>query len=278
MRTLPEVNEILIHRTCGQNGGKIEDVLFTAAESRLNIVLEKEAELTLIERHCSEKEQEKVVNIGVLLKEGAKLHHYRFQEDDITAKHRTSLAVSLAENAFYEAITLTKGAVDSQCDVEADLLGEQASCVFKEIKLLSGQQKGASSFVVRHDSPDCTSSLECRSVLNDTALGIFDGITRVNKEADGTKASQLSKAVLLSDGTEMRAKPELQIYTDDVACAHGATTGQLDEEQLFYLRARGIPEADARAILIEAFLCEVVDKIVDESVKNEIKVKIGSVL
>lgn len=273
-----DVNEVLIHRTCGQNGGEPEDILFTACDSRLNIVLEKDAELTLIERHASHREQEKEIHIGILLHEGAKLYHYRFQEDDLTSKHSTFLSVSLKKGAVYDVFTLTSGAKESKYDIKAVLEERDAACFLKEVKLLSDAQKADIKLFLNHNEGDNRSSIECRSVLDDMAVGGFDAVTYVEKGANGTKASQLSRAVLLSDGAEMKAKPELQIFTDDVECAHGATTGQLDPEQLFYLRARGISETQAREMLIEAFLREIVEKVRDDSLKEEIIQKIGEKL
>jgi Fe-S cluster assembly protein SufD len=110
--------------------------------------------------------------------------------------------------------------------------------------------------------------------LNDEARGVFQGRIVVHSDAQGTDGHQLTKALLLSDGAEMDAKPELEIYADDVKCSHGATTGQLDETSLFYMRSRGIPEALARNLLIQSFLGEALSEIAFDNVRDAMMDKI----
>jgi Fe-S cluster assembly protein SufD len=121
---------------------------------------------------------------------------------------------------------------------------------------LSGRQHGEVAVVVRHEAPRSRSTETFRTALAARARGVFQGCIHVARDASGADGQMLSRALLLSPTAEMDTKPELEIYTDDVACSHGAVTGQLDGDQLYYLRARGVPEAEARALLVEGFLAE----------------------
>ena len=143
------------------------------------------------------------------------------------------------------------------------------------INLLSGMQHGDTTILIEHTAPHCRSNQFYRTILDDSARGVFQGKVHVHKIAQKTDGYQLSNAILLSEKAEMDTKPELEIYADDVRCSHGATTGQLDEEPVFYLRSRGLSEKEARELLIQAFVDEVVDKIVDEDIQASVREKTG---
>jgi len=114
---------------------------------------------------------------------------------------------------------------------------------------------------INHDVPNCTSMQIVRGVLDDTAKGIFQGKVKVARDAQKTDGNQMSRTLLLSRKCEADAKPELEIYADDVACSHGATVGEIDDTQLFYLMSRGIAAEEARQMLIEAFLDDAIGEI-----------------
>ena len=124
------------------------------------------------------------------------------------------------------------------------------------------------TILVDHAVPDCTSREAYKGALDDNSRGVFQGKILVRKDAQRTDGHQLNKALLLSEGAEIDAKPELEIYADDVKCSHGATAGELDEEQLFYLRSRGVMEAEARDLLVTAFLVESLEVITDEEPRD----------
>ncbi|MDP6885030.1 MAG: SufD family Fe-S cluster assembly protein, partial [Rhodospirillales bacterium] len=125
----------------------------------------------------------------------------------------------------------------------------------------AGDGQVDNAIFIDHASPGAESRVVFKGVIDDTARGVFQGKTLVRQQAQKTDGHQLHKALLLSPGAEVNAKPELEIYADDVKCGHGATAAQLDEDMVFYLLARGIPEARARQLLTEAFLGEVADEI-----------------
>ena len=133
-------------------------------------------------------------------------------------------------------------------------------------QLLSGPQHADFTTVVRHDAPPCTSRQTVKNVLAGRSHGVFQGRIEVARAAQKTDGYQMNQALLLSPDAEIDTKPELEIFADDVKCSHGATVGELDAEQLFYLRSRGIPDAEARAMLVRAFLAEALDAVTNETV------------
>ena len=126
--------------------------------------------------------------------------------------------------------------------------------------MATGDQHVDHTTVIEHLKPHTTSDQVFKGALNGSARGVFQGNIIVHRGADGTDGQLSNKTLLLSPGTEINSKPQLEIYADDVKCGHGSTAGELDEEALFYLRSRGIPEPQAKAILVEGFLCEVTEE------------------
>ena len=142
--------------------------------------------------------------------------------------------------------------------------GEGAATDISGATLAQGSQHCDTTLVVEHNVPACESRELFKLVLNDEARGVFQGKIIVTPDAQKTDGKQMSQALLLSETAEFDSKPELEIYADDVVCGHGATSGQIDEDLLFYLRARGLPEAQARALLIQAFVGETFEALDDE--------------
>ncbi len=160
-------------------------------------------------------------------------------------------------------------------EITAILNGQGAQCHISGLNFLEGYQHGDTTLLIEHKAPHCDSSQFFRSILTDRARGVYQGKVLVHEGAQKTSASQLSNAILLSDKSEMDAKPELEIYNDDVMCSHGATTGQISEETLFYMRSRGLNEAQARALLIEAFVGELVDKLEDKMFRTSVEERVS---
>lgn len=235
---------------------------------RMAFRLGKNAELTIIERHTGEGRYWNNSLMQIQLGPGARLRHYRIQENPPDAVYTQNTHVQLERDATYDAFVLTAGAGLSRNQITAELQEQNASCTLNGVNMLSGKQHADTTAEIVHVAPHCRSSQFFRSVLDDQAHGVFQGKVRVEKGADDTDGYQLCNALLLSEGAEMDTKPELEIYADDVKCSHGATNGQLDEDALFYLRSRGIGEDQARALLVEAFLGEVVEQISDEAFRN----------
>ncbi|MBL4757923.1 MAG: SufD family Fe-S cluster assembly protein, partial [Rhizobiales bacterium] len=164
--------------------------------------------------------------------------------------------------------TLTNGARVSRNETAVLFKKPGADAVISVAKLLRGEQHGDTTIVVDHAVPECDSNEIIKTVLEDKARGIFQGKVIVRPGAYGTDGRQASNALLLSDEAEMDSKPELEIYNDDVQCAHGATVGEIDEDMLFYLRARGIPLKEAEALLVQAHVGGALETIQSENLKS----------
>ena len=142
--------------------------------------------------------------------------------------------------------------------------------------LLRARSHADFTLVVDHDAPDCESREIVKAVLDGRSRGVFQGKVIVERGAQKTDGKQMANALLLSDDAEFDSKPELEIFADDVVCGHGSTAGQLDEDMLFYLRARGIPETEARSLLIAAFVGETLDSIENEALRAALDEKVAA--
>ena len=198
------------------------------------------------------------------LGDDATLRHRKLQNETNLAYHVASASVELAVRARYENYTLQIGGRLARNEVHVILKGREANCSLYGAYTGRGSQHIDTTTFVDHAVPDCTSREVYKGALDDNSCGVFQGKILVRKGAQRTDGHQLNKALLLSEGAEIDAKPELEIYADDVKCSHGATAGELDEEQLFYLRSRGVMEAEARDLLVTAFLEESLEVIAGE--------------
>ena len=194
----------------------------------------------------------------------ATLTHIRLQNEAPGAFHLATIYAEIQAGGFYDAFTLTLGARVARAEFHARLAGPGAVAHLYAAQLLDGSQVGDITTVVQHDAPNCASRQAVKNVLSGRSRGVFQGRIEVARVAQKTDGYQMSQALLLSSEAEIDCKPELQIYADDVKCSHGATIGELDADQLFYLRARGVPEAEARAMLVRAFLDDALDAVTNE--------------
>ena len=196
---------------------------------------------------------------------GATLTHIRLQDESRDAFHLATIYADIQQAGFYDAFTLTLGARTSRAEFHARLRASGGTVHLNAAQLLGGSQVGDITTVVMHDAPLCASRQTVKNVLTGHARGVFQGRIEVERVAQKTDGYQMSQALLLSPDAEIDCKPELQIYADDVKCSHGATIGELDMDQLFYLRARGIPEAEARSMLVRAFLDDALQAVTHEA-------------
>ncbi len=193
--------------------------------------------------------------------EDATLTHVRLQDEALDAFHLATIYATVQSGGLYDAFTLGLGGRVSRAEFHARLVGPNATVHLNAAQLLGGNQLGDVTTVVAHEAPSCASRQTVKNVLTDRARGVFQGRIEVERVAQKTDGYQMSQALLLSAEAEIDCKPELQIYADDVKCSHGATIGELDNDQLFYLRARGIPEQEARSMLIRAFLDDALESV-----------------
>ena len=198
-----------------------------------------------------------VVRVGA----GATLDHIKLQLESATTQHLGLTCLSLGERADVNSMSLSLGGALSRLETHVRLDGEYGELGLSSIYLGKNNQHHDMTTRVAHEVANCNSRQIIRGVLDDKARGVFQGQVRVAPHAQKTDGQQMSRALLLSRDAEADAKPELEIFADDVVCSHGATVGELDETHLFYLRSRGIDEAEARAMLIDAFLIEAVAEI-----------------
>jgi len=201
----------------------------------------------------------------VELAAGAALHQVKVQDEARDAIHFGQVRASLAADARYESFVLTLGGRLSRHDSFAAFAGEGAACGLFGAYLLRGEQEATNATFVDHAVPKCTTNEVFMGVVDERAHGVFLGKIAVRPQAQKTDAHQLNKNLLLSPRANVDTKPELEILADDVKCSHGATVGDLDENALFYLAARGIPADEARRMLIEAFAADAIDRIEGDS-------------
>ena len=205
---------------------------------------------------------------AINLDRGARVRHYKLQDEGEGAWQTALTKAHLADAAVYENFIVSAGGRFARNEIEVALEGAGASCTLGGSFMLAGSQQVDNRLFVDHAAPDCTSRQIYKGVLDEKAHGVFQAKTLVRRDAQKSDGHQLSRALMLSPDAVMDAKPELEIYADDVKCSHGATVGELDDEQMFYLRARGIDEATARGLLIAAFLNEHLDLVSDEPARE----------
>jgi len=193
--------------------------------------------------------------------DGAHLTRIILVEDGAlgTQTHRTFTA--LGENSRYDALVVTMGGALHRIEQHVDINASGAHAGLAAIVLKKGQEHSDFVTNVRHLAEDTTSDQQVRTVVDDESTAVFQGGIKVAQDSQRIEGDQLSRALMLSDRAQAFTKPELEIFADDVKCSHGATVGDLDEEALFYMRARGVDEKAARALLILAFAREPFDAV-----------------
>ena len=224
------------------------------------VILGANSVATLVESHVGAGETFANTVSEIDLGAGAVLNHYKLQNEGPDALHIALSQIRLADRASYDGFVLQTGARLARNEIRAHL-GSLVECRLNGAYLGSGDQHIDNTTFIDHAAPGSTSREVYKGVLDDRARGVFQGKILVREGAQKTNGHQLNKTLLLSRGTEIDTKPELEIYADDVKCSHGATTGELDEDALFYLQTRGIDLAQARAMLVAAFIGDVVAQI-----------------
>jgi Fe-S cluster assembly protein SufD len=198
----------------------------------------------------------------------AAIDHVKFQREADAALHLGTSLVRLGADARYGAFQFTTGASLSRNQIFARFDGENSQANISGVALQRGRQHCDTTILVEHLVPHCGTRELLKTVLADEARGIFQGKIIVAPGAQKTDSKQMAQALLLGDGAEFDSKPELEIFADDVVCGHGSTSGQIDEDLLFYLEARGIPAAQARALLIQAFVGEALERVENEALRD----------
>lgn len=242
---------------------------------RVRIEVKAGASVTIIESHESRNGLGHLTNtlIEFELGDGAKVHHVRVNSCGDEASSLSTLAARIGDNANFATLSMTTGARVSRHQIFVRYVGEHAHVALRGVSLLRGKQHADTTLVIDHATPNCDSREAFKTIVDGDATGVFQGRIVVAPHAQKTDARMSSKALLLSEGATMNNKPELEIFADDVQCAHGATCGELDDNLLFYIMARGLPKLEAEALLLEAFVGDVIDEVEDENLREALMVR-----
>ncbi|UDF29288.1 UNVERIFIED_ORG: Fe-S cluster assembly protein SufD [Roseateles sp. XES5] len=221
---------------------------------------------TIIERHVAGGENAAFVTSvsDIALADGAEITWIILQAQGAADTHLGQIRITLGTDAKLRLYVVNAGGKLVRQEIHVIVAGEGSDLTLRGINLLGGETHNDVTFTVGHDVPNTTSSEVIRNVIFDRARGVFQGQIRVAPDAQKTDAKMSCNTLLLSDEADFSAKPELEIFADDVQCGHGATVIDIDHTQLFYLMARGIPENKARAMLVNAFVAEIVEELEDE--------------
>ena len=226
------------------------------------VKVEKGAELTLLEAGPVAARLNKVIEVEVA--DGGSFRHVCIQGRDHGRIHASHVFAKLGEFSSLKSFTLTANGKLTRNEFVVELAGNQGRAHLSGAAIGDGDFHHDDTVFVEHTGVQCESRQVFKKVLRNGAKGVFQGKILVNSGAQKTDGYQISQALLLDDNSQFLAKPELEIYADDVACSHGSTCGAIDENALFYLRSRGIPLADAKDILTMSFLADVFNEIDDE--------------
>ncbi len=232
------------------------------------IKVDSGATLTVLENGPAAARFNKCMEID--LADNATLHHVRAQGRDHERRAATHMFARLGTESVFKSFTLTANGVLTRNEVIIELTGDDAVAHVAGACVGDGDFHHDDTVFVTHDAVNCESRQVFKKVLRNGATGVFQGKILVKEGAQKTDGYQISQSLLLDDDSQFLAKPELEIYADDVACSHGSTSGAIDEEALFYLRSRGVPETEATDLLTLAFLAEAVEEIEDETLADEI--------
>ncbi|MSO71360.1 MAG: Fe-S cluster assembly protein SufD [Alphaproteobacteria bacterium] len=276
MNTACFTDGVLLHVGAGASAARVIHVVSLAVPGeaptvlypRLSIMLEAGARATLVESHQGVGAYLTAIVSEIELGEGAELTHLRLQQDGADSVHIAHTALALAANASYAATAFSLGQGLARHELHARLIGEGARFDLSAASLGGGRGHYDVTTTVEHLARATQSRQKVKCVLAGRGRGVYQGKVMVARGAMKTDAHQIARALLLSPEAEADLKPELEIFADDVKCGHGATVGELESEPLFYLRSRGIALADARRLLIEAFVGEVLDAVPEGDLRD----------
>lgn len=230
---------------------------------RNQILIGENSQASIVEYYVGEGEHASFSNSNteIMVKESAVVDYYKIENENSQAVHVDNTSVQQLKKSVFTAITITLNGRLIRNNLSISINDEYCEANMFGLYLLNGKQHVDNQTVVDHTKPNCLSNELYKGVLDGNSTGVFNGKIYVRPDAQKTNAFQSNKNILLSDDATINTKPQLEIWADDVKCSHGATTGQLDEEQLFYLRSRGLAKDTARAMLLYAFAIDVLDKI-----------------
>lgn len=242
----------------------------TAIFPRVLIFAEEGSKAMIVEGYASRAKSFTNAAVQIVVDDNASLTHYRVQKESPAALHVGTTEVTLKRGSFYNSTSINLGGAISRHDIDLKFTEEGSEALVDGLYMLNGSQHADTHSIIDHLVPNCTSHQSYKGVLNDKSRAVFNGKVFVRENAHGTDAQQSNKNLLLSNDARVDTKPQLEIFNDDVKCSHGATVGQLEEEELFYLLTRGLPEGLARNLLTYGFAEEIINKIEIDSIKKEL--------
>ena len=239
---------------------------------RVLVIAERDSRLDLIETYAAVGDAEYFTDavVEVFVGEGARVTHYKVQDEADSAFHVASTRAEVSKDGAYDLTTVTLGARLSRHDIEVTLTSPGAECHVDGLYIVGTGQHTDTHSLIDHREPNCTSRQTYKGILDGKSRAVFNGRVYVHEGAHQTDAQQSNKNLLLSAEARVDTKPQLEIYNDDVKCAHGATVGQLEEEELFYLLSRGLHPDLARNLLTYGFAEEIVASIKFESIRAQL--------
>ena len=240
------------------------------SQPRTLVVAESGANLSLIEEYSGTGEYFTNAVTEIWIEENAGIKHTRLQQESDFSFHIATTAITQARNSRYTLTELNFGGKLSRHNPEIWQQGEQTETYLNGLTVATGEQTADTHSIVALTKPHGTTDQLHKCIVSDRAHSIFNGKVFVPKQAQLTNAAQLNRNLLLSPKARVDTKPELQITADNVKCSHGATVSQLEADQIFYLRSRGLTEEDSRNLLIDAFAAEIIDRIPHKSLQERI--------
>jgi Fe-S cluster assembly protein SufD len=243
-----------------------------ASFPRVLVIAEENSNATIIESYAAVQDDVYFTNavVEIVVKDGARLEHYRVQNEGAEAFHVTTTRADLGRNSSFDTTNITLGARLSRHNLSVIMDHEGAECWVDGLYIVGTGQHADTHSIIDHKQPHCTSHQLYKGILDGKSRAVFNGKVFVRHGAQKTDAMQTNKNLLLSNEAHVDTKPQLEIFADDVKCAHGAAIGQLDEDELFYLSTRGIHLDLARNLLTYGFAEEVIGKIKVESIKTQL--------
>ena len=247
-----------------------DDLKNVILNNKNSIKLNEGAHLTLIEYNLDDSKCNFIKNTEdvISIEKNAILNNILTQNSKSNGHFYKYIKVFLENNSFYDNYNLSSGLKFNKVEIEADLNSDNSNCkIYSALNLVNDEHQEIKTRI-NHNAPNCKSYQKIKNVLNENSKGIYQGKIYVKKLAQKTDAYQLSKALILNDKAEFDAKPELEIYADDVKCSHGSTSGSIDDESIHYLMTRGIPKKEAIQLLINGFLNEILEPINNVEIKT----------
>lgn len=236
------------------------------------VVVDENSHVQIIERHQSLTDNPILTNsvTEIFANKRAIVDYYKIQNDKSTASLIDNTFINQKQESIAKVHTFSFGGKLTRNNLNYYQNGKRIDSTMKGITIIGDKQHVDHNTLVHHIKPNCESHQDYKGIFDDRATGVFNGKVVVEKEAQKTNAFQANNNVLISDKASINTKPQLEIFADDVKCSHGCTIGQLDESAMFYLRSRGIPEKEAKALLMFAFSNNVLDSVKIPVLKNRI--------